>query len=222
MTQFTAPGFQIGDRAFTSDGREGTVTASRFSDDGGFWEHLLDPIFEFFPEFELSRDSSEPLAPAPAPELLPQPFISEEQEEQVGFVTLAELRELVLEIVRTGVGVGVTEADVQAAVNEGVERSNLIAQGNLQTHTAEVEAKAADVELFNAAQFSELESIVTTALSEIENRDTALEAAAEESSGTGFFGFVGGLGGLIKDPVNWIVTRLEDFVLKEVRDGLSR
>lgn len=222
MTQFTTPGFSLGDRVFTLDGREGVITASRFNDDGGFWEHLLDPIFEFFPEFELSRDDTEPPAPAPEPEPVIQIPPPEEAVEDVSFVTREELRDLVVAIVATLPRGEVTQADLDAAVNAGAERSNLIAQGNLQAHIAETSATAVALSEEQAAQFLQLESSVTTTLSEISNRATELETRAEESSGFGFLGFVGGIGGLLKDPVDWIMSRLGDHISSEVNDGLNR
>lgn len=200
MEQPFAPGFQLGDRAFLSDGRSGLVTASRFNEAIGVWEHLLDPLFEFFSELDLSREppivEEEFEAPPPVAVVLPPEVIPEPT--------------------------GATAADLEAAITTAVERANLIAQGNLLTHIADVESRAADVELFSRAQFSELESMVTTALSEISNRAQELDTAAEESSGTGFFGFVGGLGGLIRNPVDWIMSRLGDHIASEVNDGLNR
>ena len=222
MVGFVAPGFQVGDRAFLVDGRSGTITASRFNEEDGIWDHLLDTTLEFHAEFDLFRElqdgAADELPPLTEEELPFRPIISPAGE----FVTPDEMREFVVALLRLEPPAGVTTEQLQAAIIEGIERSNLIAQGNLLTHIADAEGKALDVELFTAARFSELESAVTTTLSDIEKRSTDLEAAAEESSGFGFFGFVGGLGGLLKDPVTWIMSRLGDHISSEVNDGLNR
>lgn len=222
MTQFTAPGFQVGDRAFLADGRSGMITASRFDEEAGVWLHLLDGIFEFFSEDVLFHVQQGEAPPLPEPEPVDEPPAGIIPAPVGEFVTHDEMREFVVQLIRLQPEAQVSRADLDAAVNAGVERSNLIAQGNLQTHIADVESKAADIELFTAAQFSQLESTVTTTLSEISNRAQALETAAEETSGTGFLGFIGGLGGLVSNPVEWIMSRLGDHIVSEVNDGLNR
>lgn len=222
MTIPLEPGFSIGDQAFLSDGRSGTITAIQFNGDLGVWEYLLDPIFEFFLEPDLSLTAPPEVEEAPARELPPLPDDLFGGPGQGVFIRREELRELVLSIMRFAPGVAVTPDDLEAGLVRVQNDANLTAQANLTLHVSQVEDKARDTELFIAAQFSELESAVTTTLSENEKRSTALETAAEESGGIGFLGFVGGLGGLLKDPVNWIMSRLGDHISSEVNDGLNR
>lgn len=222
MTSFTAPGFQIGDRVFLADGRSGVITASQFSDDGGFWEYLVDPLFFFVPEFDLSLTDPAAVLLEPPPDEDVELPPTEERDELVGFVTRADLRALVLEVVRTGTGAGVTHGELVNEVDRG--RDQAIAAAGIMVQAQREEISAATVELSaeRAAQFQDLESTVTTVLSEIEKRSTDLEREAEETSGFGFFGFVGGLGGLLKNPVDWIMSRLGDHIASEVNDGLNR
>lgn len=222
MAQRALPGFQVGDRAFLSDGRSGLITASRFDTVSGDWEHLIDGIFEFFFESALSLEPPivEEELEAPPPVVQPPPLFVIPPDTSP--VTRDELEGLVLAIVGEQPSAGVTQADLDALTLAIVTSANLTAQANLRAHIEDVERRAADVELFTAAQFSELESIVTTTLSEISTRAQALEAAAEGSSGFGFLGFINGLGGLISNPVEWIMSRLGDHISSEVNDGLNR
>ncbi len=217
-----APGFQLGDQVRLADGRSGEITAIRPNDDEGFWEYLLDPIFEFFPEFDLSLVSAAgvdlgvpaPLVDEPPAGPIPAP---------VGeFVTHDEMREFVVDLLRLQGPGGVTQGDLDNATQTILNAANLTAQANLSRHVEEVNVTAVTFQGQQEARFSELERTVTTTLSEIEKRSTDLESEAEEASGFGFFGFVGGLGGLLKDPVGWIMSRLNDHIINEVNDGLNR
>ena len=230
MAQVPIQLFQLGNLVITADGRQGTITAIRISEDagedGGFWEYLLDPLFEFFAESSLTLGPPEdiiedPLPPPPPPppddgieDLLGGPGVPQPED----FVTFKFLQDFVLTLLQTQPQVGVSQAALEDALVVAVNSANLTAQANLGAHIADVE----DAAVSSAAQFQQLESAVTTTLSEIEKRATELEATAEESSGIGFFGFVGGLGGLIKNPVDWIMSRLGDHISSEVNDGLNR
>ncbi len=217
-----APGFQLGDRVSLLDGRSGTITAIRPNEDEGFWEYLLDPLFEFFPEFDLALipADAEPSEGVPEPEDEPPagPILEPAGE----FVTPDEMREFVVSLLRLQPPSGITRADLDQAMNQTRALANLAAQTNLAVHVRDVEQQRAGAEEFQSVRFQELESRVTTTLSEIEKRSTDLETAAEESSGSGFLGFVSGLGGLVRNPVDWIMSRLGDHIRDEVNDGLNR
>lgn len=222
MSQEIARGFQLGDRAFLVDGSSGLVTASRFDEAAEFWEHLLGGIPRFFPEAELFHEDPT-VAPVDDDELngRPEGFFGPPGE-RGEFVTHDEMIDFVVEFIGVQPDVEVDRADLADLRLEVLNAANLTAQANLAVHISAVEVMAAELELSREARFSELESAVTTGLSEIEKRSTDLEAVAEESSGTGFFSFIGGLGGLLLNPVDWIMSRLGDHIRDEVNDGLNR
>ena len=217
-----APGFQLGDRVRILDGRSGTITAIRPNDDEGFWEYLLDPIFEFFPEFELELLAAADDAPGRPPPVEDEPPGGPIPLPQGEFVTPEEMREFVVALLALEGPGAITRSDLDVMSLEIINAANLTAQANLQAHVREVGATAVALSEEQEARFQELESLVTTTLAEIEKRSTDLEAAAEESSGGGILGFVGGLGGLVRNPVDWIMSRLGDHIVEELNDGLNR
>ncbi len=217
-----APGFQLGDQVRLADGRGGEITAIRPNDDEGFWEYLVSPIFEFFPEFDLTLGTADAAPPGEVAFDDLEPVVLTEPAPTGEFVTHDEMRQFVVDLINLQGPGGITQSDLDNATQTILNAANLSAQANLLAHVDQTATAMEDVRLFAEARFQELESSVTTGLSKIEKRSTELETAAEESSGFGFLGFVGGLGGLLKDPANWIMTRLEEFIINEVHDGLSR
>lgn len=219
MAQMPNRQFSQGQQVWLADGRSGVILRAVFNDDGGFWEYGVEGLEFTQAEFNL-------LASDPAVQVEPEPEIQipppEEAIEDVSFITREDLRDLVIAIVADLPRGEVTQVDLDAAVNAGVERSNLIAQSNLQTQIAGISATAVALAEDLESRFQDLASAATTTLSEIEKRGTDIEAAAQESGGLGFLGFVGGLGGLLRNPVTWIMDRLGDHIVEEIKDGLNR
>lgn len=211
--------FSDGDTVWLQDGRQGLVVSAAFNDDGGFWEYRVEG-FEFL-QVESDLLASDPLAPPEVVEIQALPP-AEEQVEDVRFVTTEELRGLVVGILETAGVPGVEVADREEIIRAAVEQSSLILDANLQALTENVVLPLRQELVDLEAQFRELESAITTTLSEIEKRSTEIDAAADEDGDGGILGFFGRVGSIIRSPVDWFIDKIFGFLVGEWLDGNSR
>lgn len=223
MVASQTPGFQLGDRAWTREGVTGLVTASRFLEEVGLWEHLLEGLVVFIPEFLLFRfppDQEVGEIPEAGPDgdgagngvedAVPppeEPVQSAPPAVVSGFVTHDEMREFVVTLVRGLARTDVTQVNLDVAIQGAIDAANLTAFGNLERVRGQLE---------------ELESTVTTRLAAIENRGLELDSAAEGDEGGGLLGFFGRVGAVIRNPVDWFTDKIVGFLIQELKDGNNR
>lgn len=241
MTQPTNRLFSIGQTVWLTDGTRGVVLRASFSDDGGFWEYEVEGLPFGVPEFDLlafnpfpSEEEDEPPVQPPSeeqeedveddpvapPEITgddeppEQDVFSRGQEEAIRLIvgSVLELRDI---------GTG-AQIDMDVLINEAVRQSAAILDANLQALTDNVITPFRETFDTLEGQFRDLESTVTTTLSEIENRRLAIEEATQTDEGGGFLGFLGNIGAAILSPVEWFLEKIFGFLVEEWKDGNSR
>ena len=222
MVQPAVPGFRPGDQAWLPDGSTGTITASRFDDDGDFWEYILDSRpAAFIAEFELLY--TDPLRRGPAfPENDVQIPPPEEAVEQVGFVTMEDLGGLVLGIMRDRITGLASREELEALEARVLARSAqqtsaaLVAFAN--TTVLPLVEQVQDLE----RQLQNLESTVITTLSEIQEWQSGLDSVLEGEGFTSTKEWLKRVTDVLRDPIQWFKDNIEEHVVEELIDGFTR
>ena len=208
------PRYLLGQRVFFADGRNGIVLDRGYNPVARQWQYAVEGLGAWFLERDLSLDSP------------PLPALPEAPLEVVGagdFVTRADVDRILGDALSfvTG-GPGVTEARLSEVLADAVHAADLQAQAHNQLLRDDIEGALTQV----TEELAELGAVLTSALAEITERFTAFDQAvdvdAPDGGGGGFLGFVGGVAGFLRNPFGWLMERIEDQVLEEVRDGLNR
>ncbi|KKL75495.1 hypothetical protein LCGC14_2054300 [marine sediment metagenome] len=192
MAQEPLQRFQIGDRAWFADGRSGLIIQAVFNPNELDWQYDIEGIGSFFLDRDLFLVNPIVDTPPPPPEPEPEPTGE--------FITREEFALL--------------EQRITAAITILREQISRIQPG--------VDSGVTDKLIELEAAIDSLESVIVTQQSEIQNNAESLDAAADESGEGGQAGFFRRLGGFVASPFTSLLDIVNEWILKEVRNGLSR
>lgn len=209
--------YNIGDFVFTRDGRNGQIVRSVFDDEGDIEFFQLDSTgIQLFRGADLSVFAPGEESPFVSAPLLPGEIVPD-------IITGAFLTQAIFALrqdllAQIDVVQGVDRETVADMIAAGLD----IIRGPLEVATADVRAEQVAVHQAQADVFVNLESLITTGLSEIGARLDALDQLAREAAGVSLFDLLGQVGTLLKDPLAFVLERGADVIQQEVLDGLNR
>lgn len=195
MAQVPIAGFAVGDPAWFLDGRGGIVQRVEFNPVAGEWQYFVDPLGGMFLESDLF--DANPVFDVPRPPLAPTL-------PGAAFAVDGISESRVLEIVAASVtGLLASQAGSLNALEDRITNRLDAAVGALQLSV------------------SNLEGLIVTQQSEIENRSRVIDEAIAESGAEDTRSFFQRLGGFIRSPFDAIRDSLSEYILSEVRSGLN-